>query len=437
MTKENVKERLVNFFTKNVGLKLISVVIAVIMWLVVINATDPPGTQTFRNVPVSILNAYIISDSGKTLEILDNSDTVATVVIKAPRSVIQDFGSSVGYISVTADMKNLSDDSTTVPLVATTTKYTDKIESIRLSSNTLSVKIENEKTVKLPVSTTISGDLEEGYVLGDIIQSQNQVRVSGPESIVEQIKTAAVDVEVTGFTDNISTSADIELYDANGEEIDQKNLKLNIAAVKVDVAILATKTVPVIYSATGSPAEGYELTGVIESNINEVTIAGKPSAIDDISEIVVPSEVLNVNGLTATLHSTVNLPKYLPSGVSIVNGINGGKANVSVYIEGYAEYTYSVYLRNIEVLNLPEGFSSFAWSMNEDFVEFTLVGLEQNLEKVQLSQLNYSVDFSDYELMNDFTEYKVGRTYRLPLLMELPAGVNVKENVTVGVKLVK
>lgn len=438
MTKENVKKRLVDFFTKNVGLKLISLVIAIIAWFAVVSSTDSPVTHTFRNVPVNIVNSGVISDGGKTMEILNNSDVVSTVQIKAPRSIIQEFGSSTAYIAITADMKNLSDDGTTVVLTATTTKYSDRIENIRLSSETLEVRIEDKKTIQLPITATISGDMEPGYVLGDIIQAQNQVRITGPESVIDRIKSASVDVQVTGFTDNISTSADIQLFDENKEEISQKNLKLNISAVKVDVAILATKKVPVKFSVMGIPAEGYGYTGEVESDIDEIAIAGKANTIADVTEIVIPSEALNITGLSSTLHSIISISKYLPSGVTLADTNGKVKANVSVYIEGYKEEVRSVFLRNIEVRNVPDGFDDTVWDMEEDHVEFVLVGLAQNLEKVQISQLNLSVDFSDYELMHDMlTEYKEGETYLLPLLMDLPEGVTVKAAVEIGVKLVK
>lgn len=436
MTKETFKEKIVSLFTKNLWLKIISLLLAILTWFAVVNITDPSVKQTFRNVQVSIVNSSSITTQGKTLEILDGSDVVSTVTIKAPRSIIQELENSSYSISVTADMNNLSSDQTTVPLEVTTTKYADKVESIRMSSEQLKVSIEDRKTIQLPISATTSGSLESGYILGTIEQAQNQVTVSGPESVIDSIETASVNVEVTGFTDTISTSAAIVLYDAEGTEIPDDNLTLNITSVKVEVPILETKKVSVTYSCTGTPAEGCELTGEIESDIDEIVIAGKADAIEDISEITIPADALNVAGLSTSLHAVVNIAKYLPTGVSLADSASG-KANVVVYIESRQEKTYSVYLRNIEVLNIPDGFEETEWDNDEDYVEFTLVGLAQNLEKVQLSELNFSVDFSDYELMNEVTGYNTKDVYELPLLMELPDGVTVRDTVMVGVKLVK
>ena len=109
---------------------------------------------------------------------------------------------------------------------------------------------------------------------------------------------------------------------------------------------------------------------------------------------------------------------------------------MTVYIEEYKEQSVSVYLRNIEVTGIPDGFSSTEWAESKDYVEFVLVGLAQDLEQIQLSQLNFTVDFNDYALMNDISGFKAG-IYELPLLLDLPDDVWMKEPVEVKVRLVK
>ena len=42
--------------TNNIGLKLISVVFAVILWLIVVNIDDPVSSRKFSNIPVTVVN---------------------------------------------------------------------------------------------------------------------------------------------------------------------------------------------------------------------------------------------------------------------------------------------------------------------------------------------------------------------------------------------
>ena len=68
-------KKILNRITNNIGLKLISVVIAVVLWLVVVNIDNPQMTVTFTS-SANIINENIIKDSGKVFEVVDNSDSI-------------------------------------------------------------------------------------------------------------------------------------------------------------------------------------------------------------------------------------------------------------------------------------------------------------------------------------------------------------------------
>ena len=149
----------------------------------------------------------------------------------------------------------------------------------------------------------------------------------------------------------------------------------------------------------------------------------------------IPASALNVNGLTSSLKAVLDVTDYLPSGVRLADS-SANLINVTVYIEKIQEKSFSVFLRSIVVDEIPDGFSGVEWAQQQDYVEFTLMGLPQNLENIQLSQLNFSVNFSDYALMNDISGFRAG-VYELPLLLDLPDGVWMKEPVEIAVKLLK
>ena len=52
-----------DFFTKNIGLKLLSVLLALLLWLTVMNVEDPAVTVTISDVPVQIVNREVIVTS--------------------------------------------------------------------------------------------------------------------------------------------------------------------------------------------------------------------------------------------------------------------------------------------------------------------------------------------------------------------------------------
>lgn len=434
--KFNPKE----FFSKrhilnNIGLKIVSVVVAIILWILVINITDPLQTRTFRNVPVRLVNTTVVG-SNKTVRVLKHSDVVSEVVVRAPRSIIGQLGTSSDNIIATADFSNLSADNKTVPISFTTFKYSDRIDNIKSNNDKLLVEIEDKKTIQLPIQVTTSGSIASGYIKGKVSLGQNQVRVSGPESVVSLVKSASVDVQLTDFTENISTVSDIILFDVNGNTVPDDELTLSVESISVDVEILATKKVPIRYDTIGSPADGYALTGEIKCTPETVVIAGPTNNIASVTQIEIPATELNVTGQTDTLTAVLDIENYLPEGIRLVEDPNNnGKVQLSVYIEALHTNTYGIYLQNVKMQNLPEGFTA-EWAEAEDNVEFTLEGLTQDFEKLQISSLNYRVDFIKHASDYAVSEYKPG-TYQLDLILDLPAGITQKEKVRLKIHLDK
>ena len=151
--KDPIKSKIKEKFNKkkltdNLGLKIVALIVAVLLWYVVVNITDPIITQTYKNVHVKILNADVITEQGNTLQVVDNSAVIPTVTVKAPRSVFQELGSNIDTIVATADMNKLLSDGATVPIDCTVSKYAEKIESIRPSSDYVRVSIEKRKIIQ-------------------------------------------------------------------------------------------------------------------------------------------------------------------------------------------------------------------------------------------------------------------------------------------------
>ena len=183
-------------------------------------------------------NTNLITDQGQVYTILDGSDIISSVTLYAPRSIIDSL--SQNNIVATADVQDLSS-LNTVSINVTTNKYRDKIEKFVTSSDVVKLSVERKASKSLVLGATTSGSLADGYVIGDVNTDQNMVRISGPESVVNRVKSASVDVDVTGFTSNIGTDADIMLLDSDGEPVDTSLVSMNIKTVRVNVVIYETK----------------------------------------------------------------------------------------------------------------------------------------------------------------------------------------------------
>lgn len=329
---EKVKKRImgqVRRLFNNWGLKIVSLIVAIFLWLFVTNYQDPETVLTVNNVPVKLLHTEAVKSEGKIYIVLDDSDTIPVVTINAPRSIVDKL--EADNVIATADLEDMNPDYT-VPITITTNKYSDSITNISGSIRSVALSVEDEARAIFPIETSVAGSAADGYQMGQVALDQNQVRVTGPKSEVERVKSAGVIVDISGSDRTVSTNAEIHLYDEDGRDIDiDKNLTLNIDKVMVRVEVLPLKVVPIKIAVSGNPVEGYRMTGETSVEPGQVMVAGKKSTLEALSAISIPSSELNVTGRTNDLVKTFDLRNYLPSGVELAEG-EGESVKVTIEI---------------------------------------------------------------------------------------------------------
>lgn len=419
--------------TANWGLKLASLIFAVIVWFLITNVNDPITSVRYTNVPVTLKNTNLITDQGQVYTILDNTDTINSVTLYAPRSIIDSL--SQNNLVATADIQALSS-LNTVSIDVVTNKYYDKIEKIVTSSDVVKLNVERKASKSLALNATTSGSLADGYVIGDVTTEQNMVRISGPESVVSQITSAAVDVDVTGFTSNIGTDADIVLLDSEGNTVDSSQIDMNIKTVRVNVVIFETKYVPITYVVKGDPANGYMYTRQIESTPDSVLIAGRSSAIASISEIKVDDENIDLTGMTGNLNYTFDLEEFLPTGITFGDKDFNGTVSVIIHVDSVSTETFDVDVSRITVDGTHEGYRVFVDDNEYKTVSVTLQGLDSAIRQLSENDITGTVSVQDILDGNNLTELAEG-TYSADVDFVLPDLVKVKGTVSVYVTVEK
>ncbi|MCR5404772.1 MAG: hypothetical protein K6E91_13280 [Butyrivibrio sp.] len=408
--------------TANWGLKLASLIFAIAVWFLVTNINDPITSVRYTSIPVTLKNTNLITDQGQVFTVLDGSDTISSVTIYAPRSIIDSI--SQNNVVAYADIQELSS-LNTVTIHVETNKYKDKIDSYVTSSDVVKLSVERKSSKSLALGATTSGALADGYVIGDVITEQNMVRISGPESVVNNIKSATVDVDVTGFTSNIGTDADIILLDGDGNPVDSNLVSMNIKTVRVNVVIYETKFVPVTYVIKGEPAYGYMSTGRIETTPESIQVAGRSSTIASFDEIIVDDEWLDISGMTGNLTNTFDIRPYLPTGVNLADKDFNGSVSVTVYISQMQTQTLDVSAANISVEGALEGYNVYVDTTLSDTVPLTVEGLRDAVGSVSQTSVTGTVSV-DAILTAQGTDVLEPGTYSADVRWNLPDGVKAK-----------
>lgn len=416
--------------TRNLGLKLASLLLAFVLWFLVAQIYDPKDTVTFNNIQVRLINTELLDEEGKVYEVLDNSNLVR-VTVTGPQSIVKSELRRSDIVAE-ADMSKLTDINTIA-----ITYYCENIsnDSVEIKGNHDSVRLNVEdktsKWIKLESNTI--GDVASGYMIGNVTLDQTNIEVTGPKSAISQVDHAGVDINVTDSTTSLSANVDIKLYDADDNELVLESVKKNVDSAYMTVEVLATKEVPVEIEYMGVPEDGYMATGEVESSVPTVRIAGTVSTLVGISAITVPEDRMNITGQSDNLVDIINLKEYLPANVRLADKSFDGKITATVYIEPIVSKDLTVAAENISVTGVPDGMEAEITSTAEEY-NITVSGLSRDVSILHDSSVTGILNLTQWMEDNGVEELTSG-TYTIPVTFNLAEDITVVPDINIHIRL--
>ena len=408
--------------TNNFGLKLLAIVISCGLWFMVDSITDPVERKVFNNIPVEIINTELITNEGKVYEVRDGTDTVNVTAIG--KSSVFDYVSRDDLKAV-ADLSELTF-MNTVGIRVSSARNNSELE-FRTNIDNVKLAIEKMDRDQKVINVSTSGEPASGYVVGGITPSQNVVRYSGPESLINQIDHIDAVININGYSSDINTTADLKIYDADNNEIKNSSIKLNITTVDVAVSILATKIVPLSFVVPDEPASGYVVNGEMLSVPETVVIAGRSGVLDGVSRIVVSDPALSVEDLTESKTAIVNIRKYLPTGVQFADSSFNGNVSVTIGIEPLVTKELKVPSRNFAAGNTPENLNvTLKEAKEQETYTIRISGTSAAVEAVQEESVIGVVDMDSLLQKLELTEWSAG-VYQGDLTFNLPDTVTLEK----------
>lgn len=374
--------------TTNIGLKLLSVVFALILWLVVVNIDDPDKTKTFTT-NVVLVNEDAIAAMGKSYEIINDSNVVSFRVT-AKRSIVEHLSGS--DFRATADMENVEirDDGTaSVPIDITVTRNSSKVDIDRKNKN-LEIAVEDIKSNQFKVIAEAAGTPANGSAVGELKVEPDVITISGPESVTSQINKVSATIDVENMFSDLEDNVVPVLYDINGNILDTSKLTFSQETVMVKAQILSVKEIQISCDTSGELEDDYLQTGV-ECNPKSIRVKGTAEQLNRITMITIPAEALNISGAKETIKKEIDISTYLPEGVTLVDS-SQAKIEVTITIEQTETKTFQVPVENIKIFNLSEDYDI---EYQGEKIPVTLKGYTSDLESLSASDIMLSIDAGD------------------------------------------
>ena len=194
--------------TDNLSLKIMSVAVAVVVWLIVVNIDNPVGTNYYTITNVELINKEYVESSdtiGKMCMPEENQDTVRVAITadKKTRDKIR-----VSDISAVADLQqavSLDTNPVMVPITVTCSVSGIGPGDIKVTPQNLSVNLDEKETQEFVVNVT-RGDTKPGkdYEVGSLTANPEKVRITGPKSLVNKIDKVNAAIELNGKTQDFT-----------------------------------------------------------------------------------------------------------------------------------------------------------------------------------------------------------------------------------------
>ncbi|MBR1860420.1 MAG: hypothetical protein IJ796_00955 [Lachnospiraceae bacterium] len=391
-------KRVRDWLLKDWWLKIVSLILAVVIWFVWIQIENPTISKDYSNVKVSIINESELNPDKKVWEILNNSDTLR-VTVTAPKTVIN--GLTSDDIIAEADASKMKDNEIPITLrLASDVTY----DSLVSNHDSLSLAIEDRVRRYVRIVQRTSGEVAEGYKFGGVTMDLNMIEITGPKSDVDKVSYGQIDIDIDGVSESLSANIEIELYDAENNALNLSSLTKQSEYVHVEVNILETKRVPIYASKMGTPAEGYIYARNLEVAPETILLAGTKSSLQSISRINITDPV-DISGAEGDVEAAIDITPYLPENVSFADDDFDGYVKVTVFVEPEVSQSFAVSPDSVQIVNIPDGYT---FTIEPGTLYFEISGLETDINALDIDNTFKEIDVSDWMDLNEIKTLEEG-----------------------------
>ena len=292
--------------------KIVVAIASVFTCVLISSSRDAVVTTTINNVNVIPFNTNVMETIGQTYKIT-SGDTVS-VKVTGRKSIISDLTSD--DIIAKADFRKMSQ-VYSVPIEVSVKGYdNDEIEANTANSDVMILELEDIIEKELPITVELIGNCTDGYYFTSSLVDIDRLKVSAPESKLNNITSAEVTINITGKSEEFISFATPILKDESGNKVDMNGVSISSEQVQVLAKAYRTKEIPILFNVSSSNEdERYELINYTLSS-NTITIAGDEEKLNSMSNIPIDIDLSNSNDMASSI--LIDMSQYIDEDIFIV-----------------------------------------------------------------------------------------------------------------------
>ena len=418
--------------TDNIPLKIMSVAVAVVLWLIVVNIDNPTGTNYYTLNDVELINKEYVESSdtiGKMCMPEQNQDSIK-IAITASKKIRDKI--KVTDISAVADLQqavSLDTNPVMVPITVTCSVPGVSSNDIKVTPQNLSVNLDEKETQEFVVNVS-RGDTKPGkdYEVGSLTANPEKVRITGPKTLVNKIDKVNATIELDGNTQDFTQDVNLTIIDKNQEALSDS--EMNSLRIENNAKVVVTarlwkirQGVGISASYVGTPADGYEV-GSVKTVPDTISVAGSTEGLESLAEnnnvITIPADSIDISGESKDVEKKISLNNLLPDNVKLTSD-SSEDVWVTVNILPVGSKEFDIPTKNIEVKNKPDDLQV---TFETAQIELRIKSDTKNMDDLDAKK--------DIKLSIDLDGKKEGN-YEVPVKVVLPDGYETVEHVTTEV----
>ncbi len=369
---------------QNLSSLLLALILSTLVWITAVREQNPPRQADYdRAIPIEIIPpapGLVTTDvlpQTVWLRLLAPESSWSSLTPSKFKAVLNLSQLPEGFSDVPVQV-NLSDPMITI---------------IEQTPREVSLTLQPEKTISIPVSLAIMDEPPVGYIRRAPIVTPTQVTVTGPALLVSQIDQAVSEFYIRNAKNSLNRTSPVILRNRDDQTL--SGLKITPPKVQITLPIeqrFGYKDVSVSAVVQGKPSSGYWVSN-ISVNPSQLIIVGNPQVLGTIPGFV---ETLPINVSQATKDIVQRVPLNLPDGVTVVlpaekDSAGGG---VEVAIKIVAMESGQTVQRPIDQQGIAP---DYQWSASPDRVDVILSGPIPQLQTLKASDVRVIVDLFGLE----------------------------------------
>lgn len=369
---------------------LVSVLVALGMWLYVITVVSPGSRTKFYNVPVYLEGTSILEERG--LMVTDVSTTNVDLELSGNRVDLNELNN--GNIVIKANLATIYDPGEDIQL-SYTISYPGNVANNAFtvesrSPGYVSISVERIAYKSIPVNVITTGSVPSGYVdkAEEMLLDFDEIQITGPASVVSQITQARIEVSLNDQTESVSQSFRYTLCDALGNPVDSELITVNAKEVNVKIPVLQVKVIKLkVNLIDGGGATATNTSYSTDPGV--IQVCGSKAALAELGN------ELNLGNIYLAEHNdgaTVEMDIDLPSGVTNMSELT--KVTVKLDLPELAMKTLTISGEDIKLVNVPEGMEA---ELLAQMLNITVRGPQEQIMRLGEQDVTAVIDFTGAE----------------------------------------